>query len=225
MTAGYTMDHTVTVEKLPDDRDLLIPVSVVLRDGEPARISCYAEFEQVAAEYADRYGGDLLSREAVGFLFERIDPVMRSRGYSMPQDAPETDFVGLLFVAPEPGKHEVVNADLAAQAQNMTDIDLDEAAAFHQEAFVCLADGKVVSVAVENFAGDDYVEIACETAADYRRRGYAYSACAALIRDIVGAGYAVSWQTSESNTPSIMLAEKLGFKRCGREAYFCYYLN
>ena len=219
------MDHIITLEELPDDPDLLIPVSVVLRDGEDARISCYAEFEEAVRGYTEAFSDDLLSREAIAFLYSRVDPVMKARGYSMPDDAIEIDYIGMLSKCLPAGEHEAVNADRASDLENLTAIDLDEASQFHQEAFVCVADGKVVSVAVENFAGDDYVEIACETAADYRRRGYAYSACAALIRDIVDAGYAVSWQTSERNKPSLLLAEKLGFRQCGREVYFCYYQN
>jgi len=212
----------ITVEKLPDDRDLIIPVSVYLRGGE-AEIVCAEPFESIAREYAKE--SDLLSGAALKRLFEKVDPVMRGMGYRMPEDSFELDYVGVLEVSPECGEHTTKIGKEALNTENLTDIDLAEAAEAHQESFVCEENGRIVSVAVENFADDDFVEIAAETAEPYRRRGYAYSACAALCRDIIEAGYAVRWQCEETNLTSVALAEKLGFRAIGRDMYMCYYLN
>ena len=219
------MDYSITVEDLPDDRDLLIPVNVSTYDGEDAALTCFAEFKETVREYAEKYSGSLLSRDALGYLFSKVDPVMKARGYSMPDDAFEIDLVALLREAPEKGPCAAVNSKNARGLENLTGIDIDEAAMLHQEAFVCVEDGKIVSVAVENFCEDGCVEIACETAEGYRGRGYAFSACAALCRDIMDGGYAVKWQCSENNAASVALARKLGFTPVGREMYMCYFSN
>ena len=217
------MEYRIIIEDLPDDRDLLIPVSVALSCDGAAEITCFEEFAETVGEYSERFSGDLLSREALEFLFTRIDPVMKARGYAMTDDEFNVDFVGTLDSQPSPGGVVVLNAIDAMAYENLTEIDLAEAAGLHQEALVCAADGKIVSVAVENFCEDGYVEIACETAESYRRKGCAYSACAALCRDIISDGYKVRWECSESNEGSVALARKLGFKETGRSAYMCYF--
>lgn len=216
------MDYTVKVEDLPDDRDLLIPVSVSL-DGDKALITCFEQFYGSVCEYAERYSGAPLSRDALDFLFSAVDPGMKRLGYSMPDDRFEIDCVCILNAVPEAGYRNAVNAERAVDLPNLTEIDLAEAGDLHQAAFVCVEDGRVVSVAAENFAEDGCVEIACETAEAYRRKGYAYSACAALCKDIISDGYSVRWQCSEENLPSVALAKKLGFAGTGREMYMCYY--
>ena len=217
------MAYTIKTEDLPEDRDLLIPLSVAVYDGEDARITCFGEFADTAQRYAGLFSDALLSREALGYLFSEIDPAMKRRGYAMPGDRFEIDVVCSLDRAPAQGGVVTVNAIDAFAYENLTTIDLAEAATLHQEVFVCVADGKVVSVAVENFAEDGFVEIACETAEGYRGKGCAYSTCAALCRDIIAGGYSVRWQCSEDNPASVALAGKLGFKEIGREAYMCYY--
>ena len=216
------MPYSITTEDLPDDRDLLIPVCASIR-GDTVEITCFEEFAGIAKEYGEKFAFAPLSDAALGELFSAIDPVMKSRGYAMPDDRFEIDWAGVLDRAPVSGGVLVFNAIDAAPYENLTGIDLAEAAELHQEAFVCVAEGKVVSVAVENFAEDGYVEIACETAEAYRGKGCAYSACAALCRDIVGDGYSVRWQCSADNAASVALAEKLGFEKIGSEMYMCYF--
>ena len=216
------MPYSITTEDLPDDRDLLIPVCASIR-GDTVDITCFEEFSVIAKEYGERYSTAPLSDAALGSLFFSLDPIMKSRGYAMPDDRFEIDWVGVLERAPEPGGVVSLNAIDAAPYENLTGIDLAEAAELHQEAYVCIAEGKVVSVAVENFAEDGYVEIACETAEAYRSQGCAYSACAALCRDIIVDGYSVRWQCSADNAASVALAEKLGFEEIGSEMYMCYF--
>ena len=216
------MDCSIIIEGLPDDRDLLIPISASY-DGKELNITCFEEFAGTAREYAERYGNDPFSREALDFLFRSVDPGMKACGYAMTDDSFEVDWVGTLTELPAPGEYTALNAKDASGLVNRTDIDLDEVAKLHQTAFVCVNGDAVVSVAVENFEEDGSVEIAVETAPEFRRMGYGYSACSALCRDIISDGFTVRWQCPECNAESLALAAKLGFIRTGKDMYMCYY--
>jgi len=66
----------------------------------------------------------------------------------------------------------------------------------------------------EAFAGPralGLIEIGVETREDYRRRGYASIACAALIEQCDRQGYPPYWNCDKRNQASLALAHKLGF--------------
>ena len=211
---------SINVEKYPDDRDLLVPFSVTYREGGDYDISCYPDSLEIVGEYAERFGDSPFSDEAVAFLKDRLDGVFCPKGYELQI---EDDCVYFLDKAVDCGDNAIVNARDAAGYENLCEIDLAEAAELGQEAFVCVKDEKIVSVAVENYTHKGETEIAVETSPDYRRLGYARAACAALCNDIVNSGGSVTWHCSRENRPSCLLAEKIGFRLDGREVYFCYY--
>ena len=211
----------ITVEKYPEDTDLLIPFGIAVREGEDHDISCYEDSADIVCEYAERHAIDLFGDEAVSFLKTSLDPVFCERGYELQI---ENDTVYLLdHTIEESGNVTVINARDALGYENLCEIDLTEAMEIGQEAFVCIADGCVVSVAVENYTHKGETEIAVETAPDHRRRGYAKAVASALCNDIVRSGGSVTWHCSSDNIPSCTLAEAIGFRRDGREMYFCYF--
>ena len=211
----------VNVENYPDDPDLLIPFSITYREGGDYDISCYCDSLEIVGEYAEKFGSSLFSDEAAAFLKERLDGVYADKGYEL---RIEDDCVYFLdSVVTDPSDNCVVNARDSHTDFNLCEIDLAEAAELGQEAFVCVCDARIVSVAVENYTHKGETEIAVETAPDYRRRGLARSVCAALCNDIVNSGGSVTWHCSRENHPSCALAEKIGFRLDGREVYFCYY--
>ena len=211
----------ITVEKYPDDPDLLIPAGIAVRCGGDYDISCYEDTADIVCDYAERYGNDLFGNEAAEYLRSRLDPIFAERGYALQL---EVDLVYHLDrKLDECTDVTVINARDALELDNLCGIDLDEAVGIGQEAFVCVEDGCVVSVAVENYTHKGETEIAVETAPDHRRRGYARAAATVLCNDIVASGGRVTWHCSEDNAPSVALAESIGFKLDGREMYYCYF--
>ena len=59
-------------------------------------------------------------------------------------------------------------------------------------------------------------DIGVETDANYRRRGFAYAAASAMIRDTLLRGKQPVWACHAENTGSRKLAEALGFLMCGQ---------
>ncbi len=214
---------SINVENYPDDPDLVIPLGITYREGGDFDISCYPDTCEIAAEYAERFSDSLFSDAAVSFLKERFDGIFCERGY---EGQIEDDTVYFLDRMAAPDENTpTLNAREAGQYENLCEIDLDEAAELCQEAFVCLADEKIVSVAVENYTHKGETEIAVETAEQYRRRGFAKAVSIALCNDIIASGGAVTWHCSRENKASCALAEAIGFREDGREMYFCYYKN
>ncbi|MBQ4055116.1 MAG: GNAT family N-acetyltransferase [Clostridia bacterium] len=213
----------INVENYPDDPDLVIPLAITYRDGGDYDISCYPDTCDIAAEYAERFSDSLFSDEAAAFLKERFDRMFSERGY---EGHIEDDTVYYLDtpVARDESLN-VKNARDAVGLENLCEIDLKEAAELGQEAFVCVEEQRIVSVAVENYTHKSETEIAVETAEPYRRRGLAKAAASALCNDIIASGGAVTWHCSADNNASCLLAEAIGFRTDGREMYFCYYEN
>jgi RimJ/RimL family protein N-acetyltransferase len=83
-------------------------------------------------------------------------------------------------------------------------------------------EGRVVSWCVADLALDDVVEVGIITLPDYRRRGLAAIATAAMVEDCLRRGFTrVNWQCNQDNVGSWKTAEKVGFKR--RQFYTYYY--
>lgn len=81
-----------------------------------------------------------------------------------------------------------------------------------ERAWGAFVDGRLVSVACTFFLGDRYEEIGVATEPWARRRGLNTAAAAGLCRDIFARGRLSSWSTSDDNTASRRVAEKLGFR-------------
>lgn len=79
---------------------------------------------------------------------------------------------------------------------------------------VALLDGEEAACVCRTvFGAGDEVEIDIHTAEPYRRRGLAYAAACAFIQACQARGLRPVWGCWPDNTPSVALAQKLGFER------------
>lgn len=211
----------INVENYPDDPDLLIPFAITFREGGDYDISCYSDSLDIVTEYAESFSDSLFSGDATTFLKQRLDGIFCCKGYELKIEDDSVYFLDKTLSCDK--RKRVVKAKDAVGYVNLCEIDLEEAAELGQEAFVCVEDERIVSVAVENYTHKGETEIAVETAYEYRRRGFAKAAVCELCNDIVNSGGSVTWHCSGENLPSCALAENVGFRLDGRELYFCYY--
>lgn len=119
--------------------------------------------------------------------------------------------------APPPLSRETVCRVSPAQPTLLTHSSAELAAAGGRG---ILRDGVLVSAAwaTPNTAGDEGTrEVALETAPAYRRQGLAVATAAALLCDLLSAGYRVIYRCAERNTASMALAHSLGLRRVGTE--------
>lgn len=86
-----------------------------------------------------------------------------------------------------------------------------EAGAAEAELAVAWVDGRPVSFCYAGSQTETWWDIAIDTLAEYRRRGYAAACAAALTRRMWAAGKRPVWQALDSNPASWRLAERLGF--------------
>jgi RimJ/RimL family protein N-acetyltransferase len=90
--------------------------------------------------------------------------------------------------------------------------------------YVLIKNNKIVSTCIACFGGANAVEIGIVTDPDHLRKGYAFLTAAAFIEECLNRGINPIWSTSEKNTPSQKLAEKLGFELANTTTkyYFVY---
>lgn len=90
----------------------------------------------------------------------------------------------------------------------------DNAADFSSRAIAfSIPDGDLVAAtAFSAFVIDNQLEIGIETSEGYRGKGYAVAVCSALIDYCLANGYEPVWGCKLENTPSYLLAQKLGFE-------------
>ena len=79
-------------------------------------------------------------------------------------------------------------------------------------AFSVLEGDQVAATAFSAFVIDNQLEIGIETSEGYRGKGYAMAVCSALIDYCLANGYEPVWGCKLENTPSYLLAQKLGFE-------------
>lgn len=72
-------------------------------------------------------------------------------------------------------------------------------------------EGETIATASLNWEGRYFGEIGVETKSSYRRQGYGQSVVAALCQYLIDRGKGVVFVVAAENTPSIQLAESLGF--------------
>lgn len=113
-------------------------------------------------------------------------------------------------------------ADFAWAGSTVPNRFWPDAAAFlsHGGGWVVEVAGTPAAIAFCSFRGDDDVEIGIETLAEFRRRGLATVAAAAMIADLVERGLTPVWSCRADNVGSVRLAEALGFVPSRRLPYF-----
>ena len=79
-------------------------------------------------------------------------------------------------------------------------------------AWGAFTDDRLVSVACTFFVGERYEEVGVVTEPEFRGMGLSVACAGALCADIQGRGRIPSWSTSPDNTPSLRVAQKLGFE-------------
>lgn len=77
-----------------------------------------------------------------------------------------------------------------------------------------------VSTAYSSFVHDKHFELGIETQSDFRGKGFAFHACAALIDYCISHHYEPIWACRLENTGSYLLAQKLGFKPVAEIPYY-----
>ena len=77
--------------------------------------------------------------------------------------------------------------------------------------FSLFHEGKLATVAFSAYIFDNELELGMETIPEFRGKGFAQYACSALIDYCLEHNYEPIWACKLENTPSYMLAQKLGF--------------
>jgi len=86
--------------------------------------------------------------------------------------------------------------------------------------FSVVMDGLAASTAFSAFIHDHYFEIGIETLSNYRGRGLAMHACAALIDYCIANAYQPVWACRGGNVGSYKLATRLGFEVTQRLPFY-----
>ena len=79
-------------------------------------------------------------------------------------------------------------------------------------AWGAFTEDRLVSVACTFSVGERYEEVGVVTVPEFRGMGLSVACAGALCADIQGRGRIPSWSTSPDNTPSLRVAQKLGFE-------------
>ena len=79
---------------------------------------------------------------------------------------------------------------------------------------------KLASTAYSAYIHDNYLEIGIETIEEYRGKGLAQYACAALIDYCLQNNFEPVWSCRFENTASYNLAQKLGFEPVSKRSYY-----
>ena len=85
-------------------------------------------------------------------------------------------------------------------------------------AAVALAGGEPVALAYAFVETEALWDVSVETEAPFRREGFGASAAAALMLEQARAGRSAIWSVASTNSPSLALAERLGFVPAARWA-------
>ena len=218
----------VTEEEPSPEFGCIIPVTLRRREGG-TEIRCFADLLDYARQFAGRYAPDLFSDAALGELYDEMGRYGKERGYVYDEEREDLLYRHFFLKAGE-GKRigAAANGILPStvrlerellQKENLTGFDFEELLDNGLCGYVTLCGGRIVSAACDNF-GDGLCEAAIETAEGYRRKGYAFSNTAALVRELTARGQDVSYVCEQNNAASIALARRIGFRDDG-ESFFC----
>ena len=217
--------------------DTAVPITVRKKHTGELMIEVFPTYESEAREFAERYGGDPFTTEALSFIWKHIGEPMRARGYDDEVKFRHRWYHNyVLCHRGEINKSVILpwtvrlTRKVAHDNINRTTFDLDCQLDDEMICFVTVIGGEIVSIASENSScsrdfDDDQAccgvtEIGVETAVGHRGRGYA-SSCAAALADALTSetgGY-VTYETDCDNIASQKTALRAGFREYGR----CYY--
>lgn len=204
----------------PSDDDfsgVAIPFEVTALDGAVVLRVC-DELEETAREFAGRFHGSETSAEAEEWIAKAAAPVLQRAGL---EPSGECGRMRVLRFEGSPPLRAVSALaspfDPAEGYENRTSFDLREYYDMGLRCFVSVADGKIVSAAVQSPCGEgaDTAEIGVETNPDYEGRGYATACVRALATDLYARGIRAVYIAQENNPASFAVAYAAGFTECG----------
>ncbi len=214
---------------LAGDSCIAVPFEIyVPTEGEPI-ITVYSFLESVAHEYEGRFKDDLLSADALKWLDFILSATVKDMNYIHAEDPShflaeyEADNCKECYDQHILGKNLILPADPLPKDIDLTyfeDYNVPESISA-----LCMSDGKVVSVSTTNDIAfeDKSVEICVETLPEYEGKGYGTATVAALCAYYNEKGIKVKYECAKSNTASVKIAKKCGFKLIGeRYSYVCY---
>jgi RimJ/RimL family protein N-acetyltransferase len=82
-----------------------------------------------------------------------------------------------------------------------------------------VVDGELVSTISMTVSSRDYADVGGHTLEAWRNRGLASAAAYLVAQEVAARGMTPVWSTGEENVRSQRVAEKLGFREFGRQAY------
>ncbi len=213
--------------------DIAIPISIELLDGDEARIEVFPKLEHIARELCERFAQDMLSDAALEWLWDAVRPYAKEWGYS---DDKFRDRWGYIFRA-----DDAMGTECAAQCgvsilcgtdapKNRTTLDIEYCLTEGHAASVICERGEIVSAALTHepideliSLGAEFCEIGVETIPEYRSRGYARCAVAALSLFLKEKGLTAEYRCQRYNEASYKVAKGAGMKVCGR--FYSYILR
>lgn len=152
------------------------------------------------------------------------DPVVEVLPDSLQYEGTVLDFTGragslaaILAGAPEGCLIRQMDVSLLKRSRNYEEMikahGSIEAAAAKEIAFCLMRGDTIVCEASAAPLSPHRVEVGMITHEDYRQRGYATFLCAHLIDYCERRGYETYWNCNAENTPSAIIARRLGYRR------------
>lgn len=205
--------------------EIAIPVSMELPDGGEPRIEVFPRAEKTVREYESRFFDDLLSDQALEWLWSALAPEAASWGYRDDRFRGNWGYVTRFSSRPAAGRLQARILYQCPAPENLTTLDLDYCLGQGHAAAVICEEGRVVSAALTHTAiGDGSpCEIGVETIPAARGREYASSCAAALAKFLTERGLTAEYRFQRRNAASRRVAEKAGFVRTGR--FYSYVLR
>lgn len=214
---------------LAGDSCIAVPFEIyVPAQGGPV-LTVYSFLESIAQEYEERFSENLLSASALKWLDNMLSATVKDMNYVHADDPShflvefEADKCRECYDSHIIGKSILMPGDTIPEKLDLTafeDYNVQES-----DSVLCLEGESVVSVSTTNdiVFDDKSVEICVETLPDYEGRGYGTASVAALCKYYNEKGIKVKYECAKSNTASVKIAEKCGFRYVGqRYSYVCY---
>lgn len=210
---------------------IAVPFEIKEKGGEYT-ITVYSRFRDVAEEFIRKFENEPFSDKAKLFICQNLEKEMKAAGYVYsPKNSVEifgysANKEGLNRSAHLNAKPTLIstNKDFEKYYNNATrDIELDD----DDENDVCFAiieNECILSFAgVNDITNDGALDINVETAAEWRKKGYATAVVVSLAEYLLNKGEQVSYSCRCTNTASIKVAEKAGFiKQSVTYSFVCY---
>lgn len=214
---------------IDNEFDCVFPISYELYYGKELKIATFERFLPVAKKFESLFGNDPFNVEAINWIHENFCKSARDNGYEPDEKAASKWILTHKIDNVNQINRSIINnstirLDKFCRQKNLTTFKFDEL--FEQEltAFATSIDGKIVSIASENYSEyDNIAEITVETAPDYRKKGYAASNIAALAECLINDYELVAYNCSCKNIASQKSAVRAGFINDGKAYYYvCY---